>query len=838
MTTKCLLLYLQLSILCIFSTPFLTAQETPDSVGISTNPRPGKGFNLERRLLKNTFDWMSPKLSPIDLSGPYASDPNFSSPYYQGGGNADLLFLAYGEDSDFYPEDGWELVQWGFGTLVNGANQVDPPYFAPTRQEPILVLYNRHSGMLHVFGTYDLNGGEFLETEIRFTRGSQFSELAEAQRDDYKTSALFSLTSPVAQPLDQQTTLTSMSSIFTFPDNNRQLIHASFPVAYDPCVCKNKGALRVFFNVVNFMDISLKGRTPSTSSFPAYFYNNLNSSAGSLFPNFLLSVFKDGNNIVQGGIQLETDVRRAFEDYKQELKEKLLDQQVAKVEYLEDVIEFGANRGEGTGAFTDPKNEVSKIGASLKSAAKGVKFYKSSLKLNRINSSQLNKTPAAMIRGGGSMAGIVSTGTRQFVSELAVPGSLGSSLANEYERPYYPLYNEELGTLALLETPTLEVAFEKGKDPKILNPQVCTGPNISGPPSYETAYNQELKFRLAGSVKYALNPAARIDLENSDISVALRIETIGGRGYTDYAPAGNMESVGIDENAYISPFVPVACLEDLTVYLQRQFQDCYPEGMQGPNPGDAGDVRAFLVFANTYLSTTTGRDGYPVVTQEIMHYPVNVRMVQHIENSTKIPFEVDIQGEISAPVKAWRRINIVGNISNSIPLSNVSITAGEEVNIEINVEIGPGFLVQEGTENLNDWGSPRLPYTPAQLNTYCNTQYRANQLSSQGLDYARGIRNTSVDEEAPTLGPDLVLEAIPNPFIEQTELTYTLPIEGLVTISIYDIQGREVIRVLERIFKEEGEHTITIDGNALTPGYYMVKVSTPTLQQTIKLSKL
>ncbi|MEO1385731.1 MAG: hypothetical protein AAFV78_21125, partial [Bacteroidota bacterium] len=311
------------------------AQETPDSVGISTDPRPGKGFNLEQPLLENTFDWMTPKLSPIDLAGPYSTDVEFNSPYYQGSGNADLDFLAYGADSDFYPEDGWELVQWGFGTLVNGANQVDPPYLAPSRQEPVLVLYNRFSGMLHVFGAYDFTNANVFEIEIRFTRGSQFSELAEAQRDDYKTSGLFSLTSPIAQPLDQQTTLTSMVSQFNFPNSNRKFAHASFPIAYDPCVCKNKGGLRIFFRATSFMDISLQGRIAATSMSSAYYYDNSVAGSSPVFEDFLLSVFRDGNDDIIGGLQLEQDVRKAFAEYKAELQDKQLEKQIAKIEILE-----------------------------------------------------------------------------------------------------------------------------------------------------------------------------------------------------------------------------------------------------------------------------------------------------------------------------------------------------------------------------------------------------------------------------------------------------------------------------------------------------------------------
>ncbi|MEZ4825679.1 MAG: hypothetical protein R3C61_05195 [Bacteroidia bacterium] len=36
-----------------------------DSVGISTDPRPGKAYNLERPALANTFDWMNDSIQPV-----------------------------------------------------------------------------------------------------------------------------------------------------------------------------------------------------------------------------------------------------------------------------------------------------------------------------------------------------------------------------------------------------------------------------------------------------------------------------------------------------------------------------------------------------------------------------------------------------------------------------------------------------------------------------------------------------------------------------------------------------------------------------------------------------
>ena len=87
-----------------------------DTVGISTDPRPGKAFNNERTgtAFDNTFNWMDSVYTPVNLAaGVYQSITDFNSPYFNN--NYFLNYLAKQTESDFYPEDGWELIHWGFG---------------------------------------------------------------------------------------------------------------------------------------------------------------------------------------------------------------------------------------------------------------------------------------------------------------------------------------------------------------------------------------------------------------------------------------------------------------------------------------------------------------------------------------------------------------------------------------------------------------------------------------------------------------------------------------------------------------------------------------------------
>ena len=70
--------------------------------------------------------------------------------------------------------------------------------------------------------------------------------------------------------------------------------------------------------------------------------------------------------------------------------------------------------------------------------------------------------------------------------------------------------------------------------------------------------------------------------------------------------------------------------------------------------------------------------------------------------------------------------------------------------------------------------------------------------------------------------------AAPNPFARTTTLHYELPAEGHVSIGVYDLAGREVRHVLDRV-EGAGPHALTFDGHAergerLRPGIYLVRI--------------
>ncbi|MDX1908601.1 MAG: hypothetical protein SF053_16310 [Bacteroidia bacterium] len=485
----------------------------PDSVGISTDPRPGKGYNNERPALKNTFDWFSnSSLAPVNMYGPYASQTAFSNPFYNN--NSDLNYLAFGANSDFYPEDGWELIQWGFGRMLNGSTEFNAS--GHQRSVPILILYNRHSGMLHVFGAYNDFTSQVFQVELRFTDPSK-----DSNRPTYVPAGMLGYANPIAQPLDQPTAVSEVLSRSPFPNDPIKFVHAAFPIAYDPCVCQNDVAFRVYFRPITSMDINLYGRLAATSYSPAEYYNGGTAQ----FEDFLNAVYRDGSNII-AGTQVYEDATKMFDDLRAEMQTKGKLDILAALDVLKAFYELGAEivPDEVSTSAGDVKNPVDK---SFKIAAKVISFSQSIIKLKK--SGEPPKPSLALpsiTRGEITMSGMLTLSpTPQHATEFAVPGSKNSWMLPEAgytQQPYYPLYNEELGVFALLETPIVNRYVD---EVTLSTSTPCEEYGIPSPTVTETQTYHSTSYRLAAPLKYAINPAARMNLTNSDISVALMIKS-------------------------------------------------------------------------------------------------------------------------------------------------------------------------------------------------------------------------------------------------------------------------------------------------------------------------
>jgi hypothetical protein len=77
----------------------------------------------------------------------------------------------------------------------------------------------------------------------------------------------------------------------------------------------------------------------------------------------------------------------------------------------------------------------------------------------------------------------------------------------------------------------------------------------------------------------------------------------------------------------------------------------------------------------------------------------------------------------------------------------------------------------------------------------------------------------------------------PNPFNPSTKIEYTLPVTSNVTLTVYNVLGQEVKRLVNNLVQNSGKYTITWDANdtagseVLSSGIYIYQLRTD--KQTI-----
>ncbi|MBU0517439.1 T9SS type A sorting domain-containing protein, partial [bacterium] len=80
----------------------------------------------------------------------------------------------------------------------------------------------------------------------------------------------------------------------------------------------------------------------------------------------------------------------------------------------------------------------------------------------------------------------------------------------------------------------------------------------------------------------------------------------------------------------------------------------------------------------------------------------------------------------------------------------------------------------------------------------------------------------------------VLLGNYPNPFNPTTAISYELRVAGSVLLNVFDIQGREVARLVNG-WRDAGTHDVTFDASSLTSGVYLYRLTTEAQTVTGKM---
>ena len=146
--------------------------------------------------------------------------------------------------------------------------------------------------------------------------------------------------------------------------------------------------------------------------------------------------------------------------------------------------------------------------------------------------------------------------------------------------------------------------------------------------------------------------------------------------------------------------------------------------------------------------------------------------------------------------------NYITSTSTVYSTAWVLFNAGTEVNLK------PGFHAQIGCDFL------------AQIQG-CEPVSVSSRVNNA---IARSSQNSSLE-----------LTNYPNPFTSRTTISYALEEENNVSLTVYDLTGKEIVTLIDNELQEVGSHTIPFDGSNLGTGIYFYTLRIGDKVQTQKM---
>ena len=92
-----------------------------------------------------------------------------------------------------------------------------------------------------------------------------------------------------------------------------------------------------------------------------------------------------------------------------------------------------------------------------------------------------------------------------------------------------------------------------------------------------------------------------------------------------------------------------------------------------------------------------------------------------------------------------------------------------------------------------------------------------------------GVVNVANDDDLPE--QIKLYQNFPNPFGKRTHISFELSTPKHVKLVVYDMLGREVLRLYDQM-AASGEHSVSLDANALASGIYVYKFEAGSYAET------
>ncbi len=841
-------------------TSIISTYPPESNTGNQTGNLPPQNKNPERPNMRSTFNWMldDPNTWMIEgaLTGAYALlNSRIPNPFMQNGFPLKPVPPII-SNSDFHPEDGWELIQRGFGRALDNsaargiAGSIEIPYF---------ILYNKFESTLRVFTMANVSGYDIANIILNFKSSEQ-------------VAITFSNNSSAAQALNQKTSIIELASPAVYPVSNYRWFYGDFKMAYDPCVCEFDSRIEVHVEFVESGDIKLYGR-PELSSNPIAYLRGSNATA-SLNQNFLSSMdYRSGIGEVKSGVLFYKNLDTLVADYHKQMKNYNNENRDAEhLRVWSTAITMGAYVASGGQEFFTKKIKLLLLGDTAlgndksinileglifgaKVAGKYTDYYAGRLKEEAKMPGLPGVIPNAM-----SIKGSLINLDRSKRTEIGNPGSKNTNAMDDTDWPFYPFYNEPLGVFALFEQPQIVLHYNR-KSTRIV---VQSSPKSGG---YQAVTDRHtIATRLNNDLKYKINPAVKPS-PNTKVYFSLRMDhqVPTNATYSSHLNWDIRYRKVLPKANHVflqTPYLPASCFEKLITAIDFSSlaigpQDYNPVFREDFNPYPKHLTLCVMVILESEELNMDNENNRAV---HLFTYPVEV--IVDSSSFETFPNEFIPQGFTnyrytkSAMFDDALKINAINLTGNNqqhakqrTVLKNVTITnngnsIGHEAEddyekLDDNIALVDRDDVTAKLFDLEDTPPPcaydntGLMEDRNEVENFCrNGKYKGNQLSETVIEEQKKIQqkksvfnpNESKIYPNPTLTGNFIVE------------TYLLE-ESFIVIRVFDLSGKILTTYQSTGSLKRGNHQTEFRNSDLEPGIYLVEVETNRGKKTYKLVK-
>jgi len=125
------------------------------------------------------------------------------------------------------------------------------------------------------------------------------------------------------------------------------------------------------------------------------------------------------------------------------------------------------------------------------------------------------------------------------------------------------------------------------------------------------------------------------------------------------------------------------------------------------------------------------------------------------------------------------------------------------------------------------WNNTESKYAVIKYDSLGNVLYTIDETLSDNLSNRNITEQNSPDQY-------VLAQNFPNPFNPNTKIYYSIPKEGNIRISVYNISG-QLIADLVNEFKATGQYEIEFDGSSYASGIYFYKIESGEFSDTRRM---